>query len=84
MHCPNNHGEMLLENNKQDITFRNESFSINVEQYRCSKCGFEGGSLEQISKLQSLLSDAYRKKVGISLGQSKGGSLGNTTLVAKH
>lgn len=56
---------MQLDKKLANVEFRNETLKVNIEQYKCTECGFEGGTPDQVSKIQSLIADAYREKVNL-------------------
>lgn len=68
MKCPNGHENVLLKKVNKKIEFRGVEISIPVEEYRCSTCSIEFGTVEQTSNAQKAIAEAYRKKVRFLTG----------------
>ncbi|MGD9161054.1 MAG: type II toxin-antitoxin system MqsA family antitoxin [Desulfobacteraceae bacterium] len=66
--CPNNHGLMAVKTIKKNITFKGEELSFQVDSFVCEECGMEIATIEQAATIQNVISDAYRKKVGLLTG----------------
>lgn len=69
MNCPNGHGIMPMKKTNKHITFRGVALNISVEQHVCKVCGLEAATAEQTTDIQQMVSDCYRKKVGLLTGQ---------------
>ncbi|MBN1255322.1 MAG: DUF4065 domain-containing protein [Deltaproteobacteria bacterium] len=65
INCPNGHGEMQITRVEKKLKFRGVDITFQTEHYLCSVCGIEVGSIEQASVTQRVISDAYRKAVGL-------------------
>ena len=63
--CPNGHGKMHVTNVETIMKFRGVDITFQTEHYVCSVCGMEVGSIEQAAVTQRVISDAYRKAVGL-------------------
>ena len=66
--CPNGHGKMVLRKAKKQMTFRGVKLIVPVEQYRCTVCGVEVGTVGQAARIQKTIADAYRKAVNLLTG----------------
>jgi len=69
MKCPNSHEKILLKKSVRKLEFRDIEINVPVEQYSCSICGVEFGTMEQTDKIQKAIVEAYRKKVGLLTGK---------------
>jgi len=69
MYCPNGHGKMMVKQAKKQITFRGVNLIVPIEQYVCTVCGMETGTVNQTADIQKAISDAYRKAVSLLTGQ---------------
>lgn len=49
----------------KEIVFRGEKLSFQIEVDVCEKCGLEIATIEETAAIQNIISDAYRKKVGL-------------------
>ena len=68
MDCPNGHGKMGLRKAKQRMTFRGVNIIVPIEQYRCTVCGVDAGTVNQTARIQKSIADAYRKAVSLLTG----------------
>jgi putative zinc finger/helix-turn-helix YgiT family protein len=68
MDCPSGHGKMVLRKTKKRITFRGVKIIVPMEQYRCTVCGVEAGTVNQAARIQRTIADAYRKAVNLLTG----------------
>jgi len=68
MDCPRGHGKMVLRKAKQRMTFRGVKIIIPIEQYRCTVCGVEAGTVNQAARIQKTIADVYRKAVNLLTG----------------
>jgi putative zinc finger/helix-turn-helix YgiT family protein len=68
MDCPSGHGKMVLKKAKKRMTFRGVKIIVPVEQYRCTVCGVEAGTVNQTARIQKAIADAYRKAVSLLTG----------------
>ena len=68
MDCPSGHGKMVLRKAKQRMTFRGVKIIVPIEQYRCTVCGVEAGTVNQAARIQKTIADAYRKAVNLLAG----------------
>jgi len=69
MSCPNGHGEMSIQESEKEMTFRDVSIKIEVEQHVCPVCGIEASTVDQAVVIQKQISDAYRKAVHLLTGK---------------
>jgi putative zinc finger/helix-turn-helix YgiT family protein len=69
MKCPNGHTSVGLKKFEKKVRFRGVEISVPVEQYRCSACALEFGTVEQTSNIQKAIAEAYRKKIGLLTGR---------------
>ncbi len=69
MKCLNGHENVLLRKVNKRLEFRGIEISVPVDQYRCSTCSIEFGTVEQTAKIQKAIAEAYRKKVGLLTGR---------------
>ena len=69
MKCPNGHEKVLLRKVDKRLEFRGVEINVPVEQFRCSTCAIEFGTVEQTAKIQKAIAEAYRKKVGFLTGR---------------
>jgi putative zinc finger/helix-turn-helix YgiT family protein len=63
--CPRGHTELYAEKIVKETNFRGEDLSYEIEAYLCEKCGIEIGTIDQATKAQFAIAEAYRKKVGL-------------------
>jgi len=63
--CPNCSGKVALRKIEKKMNFRGEDISFQIEAYVCMECNMEIATINQTSNAQILISDAYRKKVGL-------------------
>ena len=68
MDCPSGHGKMVLKKAKQRMTFRGVKIIVPMEQYRCTVCGVEAGTVNQTARIQKTIADAYRKAANLLTG----------------
>jgi putative zinc finger/helix-turn-helix YgiT family protein len=68
MDCPSGHGKMVLRKRKKRMTFRGVKIIVPMEQYRCTVCGVEAGTVNQAARIQRTIADAYRKAVNLLTG----------------
>ena len=68
MDCPSGHGKLVLRKAKQRMTFRGVKIIVPIEQYRCTVCGAEAGTVNQTARIQKTIADAYRKAVNLLTG----------------
>jgi putative zinc finger/helix-turn-helix YgiT family protein len=68
MNCPNDHGEMLINESKKDVIFRGVDITYPVKNYRCPICNLEAGTIEQTAENQRAISEAYREAVDMMTG----------------
>src|SRR4030043_1879922 len=68
MDCPSGHGKMVLRKTKKRMTFRGVNIIVPIEQYRCTVCGAEAGTVNQAARIQKTMADAYRKAVNLITG----------------
>jgi putative zinc finger/helix-turn-helix YgiT family protein len=68
MDCPSGHGKMVLRKTKKRMTFRGVNITVPIEQYRCTVCGAETGTVNQAARIQKTMADAYRKAVNLITG----------------
>ena len=59
MKCPAGHGEMRIKKTKKKVTFRGVNLLVPVEQYVCTVCGAEAGTVQQTAAIQKAISDTY-------------------------
>ena len=69
MHCPHGHKEMTVKKSEKKLSFRGAQLSVPVEQFVCSECGEEAGTVEQTAAIQRSIADAHRKSVGLLTGR---------------
>ncbi len=69
MYCPHGHKEMTVKKSEKQLSFRGAQLSVPVEQFVCSECGEEAGTVEQTAAIQRSISDTYRKSVGLLTGK---------------
>ena len=69
MYCPHGHKEMTVKKSEKKLSFRGAQFSVPVEQFVCSECGEEAGTVEQTAAIQRSIADAHRKSVGLLTGR---------------
>lgn len=69
MRCPNCHAKVSFRKTNKRVEFRGVEITVPVEQYRCSACGIEFGSVNQTANIQNAIAEAYRKKVGLLTGK---------------
>ncbi len=67
--CPNCHAKLLFRKINKKLEFRGAEITVPVEQYHCSACGIEFGTVEQTANTQKEITEAYRKKVGLLTGK---------------
>jgi putative zinc finger/helix-turn-helix YgiT family protein len=68
MKCPAGHGEMRIKKAKKKVTFRGVNLLVPVEQYVCTVCGAEAGTVQQTAAIQKAISGTYRKAVSLLTG----------------
>ncbi len=68
MDCPSGHGKMVLRKAKKPMTFRGVKIIVPIEQYRCTICGVEAGTVNQTARIQKTIADAYRRAVNLLTG----------------
>ncbi len=68
MKCPNGHEKVLLKKVGKRMEFRGVEINVPVEQYRCSVCAVEFGTVEQTSSIQKAIAEVYRKRMGLLTG----------------
>jgi len=68
MDCPSGHRKMALRKAKQRMTFRGVKIIVPIEQYQCTVCGVEAGTVNQAARIQKTIADAYRKAVNLLTG----------------
>ena len=69
MHCPRGHKEMAVKRAEKKMLFRGTHLTVPVEQYVCSECGTEAGTIEQTAMLQKSIADTFRKSAGLLTGR---------------
>ena len=69
MDCPSGHGKMVLRKVKKPMTFRGVKMIVSIEQYRCTACGVEAGTVNQTARIQKTIADAYRRAVNLLTGE---------------
>ena len=69
MNCPSGHGKMKLKKIKKNTTFRGVGLAVHAEEYVCPVCNLESATIEQTASIQKAISDAYRKKLNLLIGQ---------------
>ncbi len=69
INCPNEHGEMALRRVEKETTFKGERINYYIDNYVCEKCGINIGTVEQTAKVQNVIADAYREKIGLLTGE---------------
>ena len=69
MNCPRGHKEMTVRKSEKKLSFRGAQLSVPVEQFVCSECGEEAGTVEQTAAIQRSIADAHRKSVGLLTGR---------------
>jgi len=69
MDCPSGHGKMVLRKAKKLMTFRGVKIIVPIEQYRCTVCGVEAGTVNQTARIQKTIADAYRRAVNLLTGE---------------
>ncbi|MBI9077159.1 MAG: DUF4065 domain-containing protein [Desulfatibacillum sp.] len=62
LECPNGHGIMSVMDIERTMSFRGEDITVSVPVSKCSVCGIEAGTVEQVAHAQRVVHDAYRKK----------------------
>ena len=67
--CPLGHGEMQNGTATQEIEYRGEKISYQLECLICPVCKLTRATIEQTAKAQNTIADAYRKKVGLLTGE---------------
>ena len=67
--CPRGPGEMKIENLEKNTHFKGVDISYQSEVYVCPECGLEAGTVAQAAEIQKVISDAYRKEVGLLTGE---------------
>ncbi len=67
--CPGGHGKMVLRRAKKRMTFRGVKIIVPIEQYICTVCGVEAGTINQAARIQETIADAYRKAVNLLTGE---------------
>ncbi len=67
--CPRGHKEMDIRTSEKKVLFRNKNLAVPVEQYVCSECGTEAGTIEQTAVIQKSVADAFRKSVDLLTGK---------------
>ncbi len=68
--CPiDGHGEMRFETFTTKKIFRDVEIEYQAEHFVCPVCRLTAASLEQTGKIQRLIADKYRKKVGLLTGE---------------
>ena len=67
--CPRGHKEMDIRTSEKKVLFRNKNLAVPVEQYICSECGTEAGTIKQTAAIQKSVADAFRKSVGLLTGK---------------
>src|SRR4030042_2303526 len=69
MKCPAGHGEMRIKKAKKKVIFRGVGVSVPVEQYVCTVCGAEAGTVDETAAIKQTISDTYRKAVNLMRGE---------------
>lgn len=69
LYCPRGHKGMTIRTSEKKVLFRDKQLAVPVEQYVCPECGAEAGTIEQTATIQKLITDAYRKSVGLLTGK---------------
>ena len=69
MNCPSGHGKMVVRKAKKRMTFRGVKIIVPIEQYICTACGAEAGTVNQAARIQKAIADAYRKAVNLLTGE---------------
>jgi putative zinc finger/helix-turn-helix YgiT family protein len=69
IYCPHGHREMTVKKSEKKLSFRDAELSVPVEQFVCSECGEEAGTIEQTAAIQKSIADTYRKSVGLLTGK---------------
>ena len=67
--CPLGHGEMRNGSTTKEIDFRGERISYQLECLICPLCNLTRATVEQTTKAQNAIADAYRQKVGLLTGE---------------
>lgn len=66
--CPVCDKEMVLAEIDKTIVFRDVEIDYKGHAFSCPDCQMEVGTLEQTTKMQKTISEAYRRKVGLLTG----------------
>jgi len=69
MSCPNGHGKMVIRREKKRMTFRGVNITVPINQYVCTVCSMEAGTVNQTADIQKAISEAYRKAVNLLTGK---------------
>lgn len=69
MNCPNECGEIRVNQLDKNMKFRGVDINYQVEHYLCPECGIEVGTIDQAAVTQRAIADAYREKVGLLSGR---------------
>ncbi len=67
--CPAGHGEMQMATVINEIEFRGERVSYQIESLVCRECGVTRSTVEQTADAQMAIADVYRSKVGLLTGE---------------
>ncbi len=67
--CPCGHGEMQEGTVMNEIDFRGETVSYQLECLVCPVCDMTRSTVDQAANAQTAIADAYRKKVGLLTGE---------------
>ncbi len=67
--CPIDNAKMHIKSIKKETSVKSESITYQYNTYVCDECGIEVGTIEQTAKIQKIIADAYRRKVGLLTGE---------------
>lgn len=63
--CPLGHGDLKTLETKNSVVFRDVEIDYHDTYYVCEKCDIQVATPKQAGKVQKLIADKYRKKVGL-------------------
>jgi putative zinc finger/helix-turn-helix YgiT family protein len=69
MKCPNGHENVAIRTINKKIHFRGVEIILPVEEYYCSACSVEFGTVEQTANVQRAIAEAYRRETGFLTGE---------------
>lgn len=67
--CPRGHGEMQEGTVTKEIDVRGERVSYQLECLVCPECNMTRSTVDQTANAQTVIADAYRKKLGFLTGE---------------